>query len=257
MIDMKYLELIHKDIDKTISLNEKKKLDKYLKTNPEAFTLHIELLRTDQLLDKIPDKDPSINLKKMILNSIDYNRYTHTKKRSTVIDFIYSMFSGSRSKIATSFAMGLLAAIAVISVIFYNSHDGSLSEINNIYGTIGITETEVVKSITVNSNNVSGKIEIGKGLNLYRFDIDLNSSKKYKLQVEFDPTNINIDNISLAKLNKIQLDKGPGFVIITGTDNDQYSLFFYTKKLSSEKFIVKIFRDEIKFFEREFVVSNN
>ena len=54
MIDMKHLELIHKDIDKTISLNEKEKLDKYLNTNPEANVLHKELLRTEELLINFP-----------------------------------------------------------------------------------------------------------------------------------------------------------------------------------------------------------
>ena len=76
MIDQKYLELINKDIDDTISAPEKEVLDEYLKINPEAYSMHQELMEMDKLLDKLPDNDPSDSLKARILNSIDFNRYT-------------------------------------------------------------------------------------------------------------------------------------------------------------------------------------
>ncbi|MCB0753910.1 MAG: hypothetical protein KDC52_20735, partial [Ignavibacteriae bacterium] len=75
MIQPEYIELMNKDIDKIISASEKKKLDKYLKENEEAKILHKELLRTEELLDTIPENVASENLKKRILNSIDYNMY--------------------------------------------------------------------------------------------------------------------------------------------------------------------------------------
>ncbi|MCB9250085.1 MAG: hypothetical protein H6613_16825 [Ignavibacteriales bacterium] len=64
MIQPEYIELINKDIDKIISASEKKILDKYLKENEEAKILHKELLRTEELLDTIPENVASENLKK-------------------------------------------------------------------------------------------------------------------------------------------------------------------------------------------------
>ncbi len=189
---MKHLELIHKDIDKTISLNEKEKLDKYLNTNPEANILHKELLRTEELLDKLPDNEPSENLKKKILNQIDYNRYAHKKEMRIIPDYISSLFSGPRKKITTSFSLGFITGILIFSLIFYVSYYNNSSEVHDIFGTMGLSETEIVESFTVNSTNISGEIEIIKGLNFYRFKINLNSSERYNLQIEFDPTNVSL-----------------------------------------------------------------
>ena len=155
-----------------------------------------------------------------------------------------SLFSGQRKKIATSFALGFMAGIIIFSLIFYVSYYNNSSEAQDIFGTIGLPETEVVESVTVSSANISGEIEISKGLNVYGFNINLKSSERYNLQIEFDPTNVSINNFSLANLNNIQLEKGSGFIKIAGSDTDTYSLLFSTKKLSSEKFTFKIFSNE-------------
>ncbi|MEE9429918.1 MAG: hypothetical protein V3V16_02690, partial [Melioribacteraceae bacterium] len=62
MIKPKYIELINKDIDKIVSTSEKKILEKYLSQNEEAKILHKELLRTEELLDTLPETEPSENL---------------------------------------------------------------------------------------------------------------------------------------------------------------------------------------------------
>lgn len=60
----KYIELMNKDIDKTITFSEKEELNQYLTENPDANLLYNELLKTENLLDKIPEGEPSINLKR-------------------------------------------------------------------------------------------------------------------------------------------------------------------------------------------------
>src|ERR1039457_7000151 len=107
MVDQKYFELINKEIDNTISASEKELLDRYLKSNPEACVMSQELAETEKLLDKMPDKDPSVSLKQRILNSIDFDRYGYKKKRS-IAGYFSAAFSGPRKKLTTSFAFGLL-----------------------------------------------------------------------------------------------------------------------------------------------------
>jgi hypothetical protein len=157
MIDKKYLDLIHKDIDKKISDDEKVLLDDYLKSNTEAFTLHRELSETEELLDKLPNADPSVSLKQRILNSIDFNRYAHREKRS-IAGFIAAAFNGPRRKLTSSFAFGMVVGIILIATIFYASYFNNPSELNNVYGTIGLSESEVFESVPVNSMDIVGKI---------------------------------------------------------------------------------------------------
>ena len=50
MIDKNMIDLINKDIDKTISSSEKEKLSEYLKKNPDANALYNELLKSEHML---------------------------------------------------------------------------------------------------------------------------------------------------------------------------------------------------------------
>lgn len=251
MIEEKYIELIHKDIDRTISSEEKESLEQYLSINSEAKNLHKDLLRTEELLDHLPENDPSSNLKKRILNSIDYNKYTSKKRKAFVPAYLSSLFSGSRIKIASSFAVGLVAVGIIISAIFYSSYFNGLSDNENILGTIGLAESETIESVIVNNPNISGKIEISKISNSYDFNIDLKSSEIYSLQIEYDPDNITYDDSSLENLKNIRIEKGTDNINLISNDAQSYSLSFYSKIVTPENFAIKIFKDGNKLFEQE------
>jgi len=255
MIHQKYVELIHKDIDKTISVSEKDLLDKYLRLHPEAFAVHQELSETEELLDKLPDNDPSVSLKQRILNSIDFNRYAHKEKKS-IASSIATAFSRPRRKVTTSFAFGMVLGMIIISIIFYASYYNNSSELNNVFGTIGLSESEVFESVAVNSMDIAGKIDISKVANHYEIYVNLKSSKLYTLQMEFDQAKLKIDNLSLAELNNIQIEKGSGFIKFIESDNSPYSLLFSAKELHPNKIALKIFRDNGKLFEREIFLSS-
>jgi hypothetical protein len=256
MIDQKYLELFNKDIDKTISNSEKELLKQYFKSNPKADALHKDLFKTESLLDKLPDNEPSASLKQRILNSIDYNRYSNRKKKLNVIDYFTGLFTGPRKRIATSFAFGMISGIIILSVIFYTSYYNS-SELNNVYGTIGFHDSEVFESVEVNSMDITGEIEISKVTNHYKVDVNLKSSEKYTLQIDFDQANLKIDNLSLTELKNIQIEKGFGSIKLIGSDNSPYSLLLTAKELSPDKLMLKILRNNNRLFEREIILSNN
>lgn len=237
MINQRYLELINRDIDNTISEDERNVLNKYLKTNPDAYSIHQDLQETEKLLDKLPDNDPSANLKKRILNSIDFNLYS-VKKKKSFVRYLSAAFSGSRRKLTTSFALGMVTGIFLLSIIFYAAFYINTSELNNVFGTMGLPETEVVRSVEVNSQDIAGKLEIGKATNHYEVYVNLKSTTKYTLQIEFDKSILKIDNLSLTEMNA------------------PYSLLFSAKELYPHKFLFKIMRGESSVFEREILLTD-
>jgi hypothetical protein len=253
----KYIELMNKDIDKTITFSEKEELNQYLTENPDANILYNELLKTENLLDKLPEGEPSINLKKKILNSIDYSLYSTKQNKPKLLNYISAIISGTRTKLAVSFAVGLVAGIIILTVIFYDSSFNNQPEINKTYGTMGLNNANVVESVTVNTNDISGKIDISKGTNLYGFNVNLNSLKKYNLQIEYNPKNVIFDNFSLANLDYVQIDKGVGYIHISGSETPSYSLTFSTKGSIPDKFTIKIFSSEKKLFVQEIFLTNN
>jgi hypothetical protein len=233
MVNQKYLELINKDIDNNISAYEKELLDNYLKTNPEAHALHQDLFEIENLLDKLPENDPSENLKKRILSSIDFNRYA-SKKRKSIGEYFIAAFTGLRKKTTVSFAVGMVTGIIVLSIVFYASYYNNFPRTNNVFGTIGIADSELLKSVEVNALDIGGKIEIKKVANQYGVYVNLKSSKEYTLQIELDKSSWKVGNKS---------------------DNSPYSLLLSANESYPHKLLLKIFRDDSKLFERAIVLS--
>lgn len=176
----KYIELVNKDIDKSISVSEKEKLDQYLNENPEAKLLYKEYVKADKVLDYIPDTDPSENLKKKIFNSIDYNLYSNRKKHSNSTSDIYSVFSRFNYKLAASFVLGIITGCLILFAVFYNSTE---MEGSKVFGTMASDKSVAVKTINVSTHDISGSISIGKGLRYYGFNADLKSKDQFNFQI--------------------------------------------------------------------------
>ena len=251
MIDEKYIELINKDIDKEITQKEKDLLESYLKSNPEAQNLYDELVSSESLLDKLPDNDPSVNLKKQILNSIDKDRYSPVKKESTFSNFIHQTLFQTKYKIAFTFTLGLLAGLLIFSLFFSNQ----TTENNNIYGTVGIN-SEVIKSIPVEASNIGGKLDIKWINNNLGLDFSLNSPEQYNLALKFNPDKTKFDNISFYGKNKIKLDSEEDMLKLSESGNHNYMLLFSLEREMTVNFNLQISRGGNLIFEKDIVVIN-
>ncbi|MEE9430111.1 MAG: hypothetical protein V3V16_03660, partial [Melioribacteraceae bacterium] len=235
--------------------SEKKILEKYLSQNEEAKILHKELLRTEELLDTLPETEPSENLKKKILNSIDYNLYQSKKSKSFIPENVLNIFFGSKFKTAMSFGLVLITAGILFSAIFFNSYYKNLFDKKNTFATIGFPETTFLQSIKINTGNISGEINISRGIDFYQFDVDLNSHEKYKLQIEYDSKNISLKDYPLS--NNISVNKSNGTIVLSNSSTEPYEILFSSKSISWDKFFIKVFRNEHILFEKELVLKND
>lgn len=252
MIDSKYIELINRDIDKVISPNEKKELEDYLEINPDAEELHRELLLTEELLDRLPNNDPSANLKKRILNSIDYNRYSSKNKKSSFAEYFKNIFSGSSAKLATSFALVLVIGTIIVFSFYLTSNFKNNLEDENVFGTIGVTNNQLLEIVKIDVDKISGDIQIIKEANLYKFIINVNSSEKYNLQIDFDPENVTLNNSHTENNIKISEDKSS--IVFANLTNLLNEIDFKSKNISHDTFSIKLYRDDNKLFQREIIL---
>jgi len=257
MIKKEYRDLINKDIDKVISVNEKRKLDLYLKRNPEANSLYKALFRTEELLDRLPDNEPSENLKKRILNSIDYNRYTVKSKKDLILEFVNNLFDNRKIKYALTFTFGLIFGFMLFLIIFNQSNFENILQERNIFGTIGTADNEILKTFNVNSEDIDGQIKIKKGINYLDFNISLNSSKPFSIQIKCDPKNKIFNKFSVIRADDLKLEKKSNLFKIEILNNHPFTLLFPTKEVTKAKFTLKISRDKNILFEREIVFPNN
>jgi hypothetical protein len=238
MIANKYLELIHKDIDKVITPQEKEVLSKYLASNADAEELYNELKETENLLDTLPKAEPSENLKKRILNSIDYNRYVPEKKQS----ILAGLFKGKRP----GFALGIATLLILIGLFISNPNLISTFDQKDVSGTMGLYSAKEVAMLDIESEGVTGTIQVIKGSdpenaeNNFGFSVELKSAGSYDLEITFDPSRtafeeiINGDNLVTGRRDDA--------VIISSGGISLYSILFssaensgvFNLKLSSE-----------------------
>lgn len=255
MIDDKYLILINKEIDHTISKREKRKLDQYLETNPEALSFYNQIIKSEKLLDEIPDVEPSINLKKKILNSIDYSLYSAKHTHPSALHSLSNIFSGSHRKIAVSFALGLLLGIVVSVLISYHIINGS-NEVNNVYGTMGMTETKFVKSVELNTDDFYGNVQISEGTDFYNLNFNIVSNDNYDIRLEYDPSQTNVKDFFCADLDNVKFLKGNNYVQISSSNASHYSINLRSDKLHQEKILVKVIRNNHSLLEKNIAISN-
>ena len=231
-IDKKYVELINKEIDHIISPDEKKKLDNYLSDNKHAQDYYNGLLKTNDYLSQLPDEEPTENLKKQIINSIDFNRYVPKVKKQNSWGFLFA----PKFKLAYTFAAGLVLGIIIFAVLTNNSNTVN---INDVYGTIGINNSSaaIVAEIPLDFSDIKGKIDLKVVNNNFWFNLDLNSTNKFDVVISY-PEQVRFENIRLGVAKNIEISKGQNLIKTTNSGSQKYSLLF--SQNSEEPVSVKI-----------------
>lgn len=243
MIDKKYLGLINKDLDNIISEREKKALQKFLGENPDARNYYDNIKKTEELLDSIHEREPSAELEYKILNSIDYNRYASKSKRMHLFDIILSAL---KAKWAFSFSFGIVAGIILLALILSITSRVNTSLEEDVYGTIGITSTEVSRSISAETPDYSFKIDVLKvkakdEQNHFAFNVDLTASDDYILEMNYNAGNVLFENLSSVNSEKINFESSPGIIRIHPSKSNRFSLMLAVKN-SPEEISIHLYR---------------
>ena len=232
-IDKKYVELINKKIDHIITPEEKKKLDDFLSGNKAAQDYYNGLHKTNDYLSQLPDQEPHENLKKQIMNSIDFNRYSPKIKRRNS----WSLLFVPKFKLAYTFAAGLVLGIILYAILVNNSNT---ININDVYGTIGInSNASTIAELPLKFSDISGKIDLKAVEHNFWFNLDLNSTNKFDIVISY-PGNVKFENIRLGLAKNIEVSKGQSFIKTTNSGPQKYSLLFSRHSLEPTSIKIKI-----------------
>ncbi len=254
MIDQTILELINKEIDHVITSREKQKLHQLLEANPEALKYYNEIIKSEKLLDEIPEVEPSINLKKKILNSIDYNLY-NKKNQPSFSHHLSTLFSGLRKKPVLSFSLGLLIGLIVsVAISYYVIYNPG--NVDNIYGAMGISEAKFIKSVDLNNDDFKGNVGISQSNNLYNLNFNINSADNYDIRLEYNSSQMTPSNFYCADLSNVKFEKGKDFIQISTSKPSQFALSLLREKPNTEKILVKVISNGNEILNKEITVSN-
>jgi hypothetical protein len=249
-IDKKYIELINKEIDHITTVDEKVELQNYLQANEAARDYFNDLQLTNNYLDRLPDQEPTENLKKQIINSIDFNRYSPKQHKQSAWSFIFA----PKFRLAYTFAIGIIVGIIAYALLVNNSNSVN---INDIYGTIGINNdgASTISELPLNLSDISGNIEI-KGINKdFWFNLDLTSKEGFDVVISY-PDAVKFQKVRLGLAKNIELSKEQSLIKTTNSSGSQkYSLLFTRNSPDPVTVKIQILRSGNTLFEHNLTIK--
>lgn len=229
MIDQAYIELMHKEIDDIISPEEHEKLFHYLGTNVEAKNFYQDLVKTSNLLKEMPEVEPPNNLKKDILNSVNWNRYKRKKRRFSLNSIFTDWLLKPQLKFAYSFAIGIIVGVIVYSLLSTSIKVDNQVNTDDLYGAIGLkepTQLKELQQIPIDLDDLQGNISLKQFKNFIIFDINLHSKLASELFLGYESPSYQFQGFHQSGDNNISLEEGSNFVIVSNLQNANYQIFF-------------------------------
>lgn len=243
MISEKYIELMNKEIDQVITPEERIELQNYLANNPAAKEYYDGLQLTGDFLNRLPDHNPPENLKKHIMNSIDFSRYEKQSIKKKSPGFLW----GLKFRYAYIFAAGLLAGLIIYSIFFLSTDKVSKTE---IYGTMGVDKIRTLQEIQLNFSDISGKIELKQKEDTFWFDISAFTPQNTDFIITY-PDEIYFDNIKPGSISNIELSKNRNYIKIAISGSQQYRLQFSQITPASSPMYLRILQSGNVVYEHE------
>lgn len=254
MIDEKYIELIHKEIDGVIRPEEQRMLKAYLNENPEAQTLYRELLQTVQLLNQVEEIEPSANLKERIMSSIDPNKSEAPRQKPASVSFMFRWFV----KPAYTFALGMIAGLLIYGLVVENLIQKHSPDTNGLYGVMGINENmsgKKAQKVSVLLPEIKGTISMRQAESAVRLEANLTTPYECDIIMEYDPSQIRFDGMPMKGRYAI-LENSDQFVRIKSSGQIQYNIYFTRLSQNPVPVNVKLFVSGTERYNHKFMIDS-
>jgi hypothetical protein len=243
-----YIELMNKEIDGLITPQEKVDLQNYLSENPAAKKLYQELKHTVKVLTQLPQFEPSPNLKKRIINSLDFRQYKKIEKGANLFSWLSQRFQVSRPQLAYIFTFGLVIGFIIHLLFFTQPIDQKSLNLDDLTGTIGIIDSKEfinIRKIPLDFPDISGNIEIGKLANFIILTTTLFSQNQYKLVVEYNNLEASFIGMKPQKTPQFLVENIRNQLNISYYDNSDNTLVF--RRSDGKKLTINL---KIKMFDQ-------
>jgi len=238
------IELIHSEIDGTITLEEKQELHQHLESDMEMKQLFLQLMNTQAVFNQVTDVEPPLNLKSEILDAIDENRYAPSRRRNLKQFLRESLAIMPAPRYAFSFSVGLVLGAFLIVVLYY----GNNNNLNNNYrfgGTILSKEAlgrfRITDSLDIDIPDVSGRIEIGQTPTIVQLNLNLTSKKEIEFLIKFNPVNIHLLGFTRRSEGLNKLSSDDGLLKFFHQNTNSYTVIFGQKGQNESHMVFSIF----------------
>jgi hypothetical protein len=244
-------ELMNKAIDNLIAEDEQRELNLYLENDPALQKSFNEIKKSSALINNLPEYEPSSNIKKNILNTVESsNKNMHEKILTKKMPFVL------KHKIILPFAFGVVACL--VFMLLWNSQDESTYNKESVSGSMGMMETLPYDSREIYSTELLG-IESSFGIYQNRdtlfVTIDKKNSEQISVGYRFQPEFFSFVGVKENIPTSPVVKNRDGVASVVLSDSSKAYMMFQILKPSSEMDI-KISNAERQIFRYKFAVGS-
>lgn len=253
MIEKKYIELINKEIDRVNLPKDSIKLKEYLRNNPEAQNLYDELVNLSKMLQQVDDVEPSPNLKKNILNSIQWGKNAVKRDRSFLKSVIPSLQFKFNFNFVYAFSAGLIAGIIIYS-LSDKIHKSTSVDFSRLTGTFIIGESsevfEPVEKLNISLSGIDGTFNLKSAKGLILAELYLKTQKPVEVVLEFDEQDLEFNGLRHLNSGGIQLNVSRDQLKLTHVGDHKYIFVFRDKTSAVQPLHFSIFSNGALVYEK-------
>lgn len=247
----KLTELINKEIDGLISREEKGQLSNMLKDGPHAKKIYVDMMKTKELLKDQPLLNPSENLKKNILNSINANLYKSNAGK-------YLIIKSHKARITFAYAVGVVCGLILFYVIAPNVSDHHLKQ-NEISGTIGthdISDYKLIKQIPFQDRKSESNIQVLQKENEYAVTLNVSSVDQFSVQLHYDADKTKLKNVSSPNFENLIMSNKTNLLEISLHGKNSITFNFTKIIAENSQITLDLFKDNLLVHSEKVVLTN-
>jgi len=190
MLDDKYLELMHGELDGANSPKASAKLGAYLAANPEARQFYQELVSMSAMLQEVKPVAPPPHLQHAVMNALPPRRSSAQTKPNLLLEAGKWLAAKFEFKYAFAFAGGLTAGVLVFALFLPAKLQEEATDWSKLYGTIGAPHAAEnmpgEKRWEIRQSEVAGTISLKNAGKTLAIEIALDSPQLIALVISFD-----------------------------------------------------------------------
>jgi len=229
-IDLKFVELMHAEIDGMNSERESRELQAFLEGNPGARETFAGLQRLDETLAAVGLTEPPVGLRDRIIHALPSDS---TSQSAGLIQRLRAAWPERRVAVRYAYA---IAAGVVIGLAGYHwaIHSPGLpqADSNRIVGTLVphelVLDSTVLRQLEINEADVSGTVRLGRSGDGVSIEFDLDAPIPVEAVLAYDAAAMGVSGLTRSLDAVRTLEVGEDEIRWTIHGHQQLAIFFDT-----------------------------
>jgi hypothetical protein len=240
MVDEKYLELMHKEIDKSITPQEQSQLLLYLENNSEARSIHENLMRVSKMLELVDKVPAPPDLKDSVMRVV-YSGEIRPEGRQNLLDRFRGLFQSSKGlRYALCATGGVLVGFLLFAMIPHASNRSNPTDKGNMIGTLFLNglgnDLEEIDQKKIDTGDIHGLITTRFGFQVVIADLEISSPGPVELTLRYNPGDLGFSGFAQSKFQRQNLKTSDGYIEMTHQGSNRY-VFAFNNNVNSVSFV--------------------